>query len=287
MRDIDWIHGKMETRLIGAVSDPLNSISSLPLSLSPSVEVINSNQTSLSIHRVHPMDLSVTQRLLHPGTDPAMLAPRSHFFLGSLASQHCPPFSQQHSQVSVRRMLLYKWGGTYGSFRSTKHNQLVRILIIWYHQYSLHTQALHTVYTYILSMSWIWRFSFGCVLPHLATFAHQHISISFRWDRARDRWISCHSNLKSKTAAFSRVNAQQKWIESRSGYCKQTTFSAFHLTDVILDQLIVIQLYSRTSLFCQESYSACLCGHIEIFTLSGLMVVALFVPFCVNLICIA
>ncbi|XP_029006527.1 histone deacetylase 7-like isoform X2 [Betta splendens] len=49
------------------------------------------------------MDLSVTQRLLHPGPDPAMLAPRSHFFLGSLASQHCPPFSQQHLQYSIEQ----------------------------------------------------------------------------------------------------------------------------------------------------------------------------------------
>uniref|UniRef100_A0A3Q4H9X1 Histone deacetylase n=1 Tax=Neolamprologus brichardi TaxID=32507 RepID=A0A3Q4H9X1_NEOBR len=45
------------------------------------------------------MDLSVTRRLLHPGPDSAMLAPRPPFFMGSLTAQHCAQFSQQHLQV--------------------------------------------------------------------------------------------------------------------------------------------------------------------------------------------
>ncbi|XP_026203257.1 histone deacetylase 7-like isoform X2 [Anabas testudineus] len=40
------------------------------------------------------MDLSVTQRLLHPGPDSAMLAPHPHLFLRSFTPQHCPQFSQ-------------------------------------------------------------------------------------------------------------------------------------------------------------------------------------------------
>ncbi|XP_070815919.1 histone deacetylase 7-like isoform X2 [Chaetodon trifascialis] len=47
------------------------------------------------------MDLSVTQRFLHPGPDSAMLAPRPPFFLGPLTSQHCSKFSQQHLQYST------------------------------------------------------------------------------------------------------------------------------------------------------------------------------------------
>ncbi|XP_044036401.1 histone deacetylase 7-like isoform X2 [Siniperca chuatsi] len=65
------------------------------------VDVIISNQVSLSIHGEKPMDLSVTQRLLHPGPDSAMLAPRPPFFLGHLTSQHCSQFSQQHLQYNI------------------------------------------------------------------------------------------------------------------------------------------------------------------------------------------
>uniref|UniRef100_A0A3Q3KC28 Histone deacetylase n=1 Tax=Monopterus albus TaxID=43700 RepID=A0A3Q3KC28_MONAL len=65
------------------------------------VDVIISNQVSLSKHTEQPMDLSVTQRLLHPGPDSAMLAPRPHFILGPLTSQHCAQFSQQHLQYNI------------------------------------------------------------------------------------------------------------------------------------------------------------------------------------------
>ncbi|XP_058487272.1 histone deacetylase 7-like [Solea solea] len=41
------------------------------------------------------MDLRVTQRLLHPGPDSVMLAPRPPFFLGPLTTQHCSQISQQ------------------------------------------------------------------------------------------------------------------------------------------------------------------------------------------------
>ncbi|KAJ4927310.1 hypothetical protein JOQ06_015043 [Pogonophryne albipinna] len=47
------------------------------------------------------MDLSVTQRLLHPVLDSAMLAPHPPFFLGPLTSQHCSQFSQQHLQYNM------------------------------------------------------------------------------------------------------------------------------------------------------------------------------------------
>ncbi|XP_031180001.1 histone deacetylase 7-like [Sander lucioperca] len=49
------------------------------------------------------MDLSVTQRLLHPGLDSAMLAPGPPFFLGPLTSQHCSQFSQQHLQYNIEQ----------------------------------------------------------------------------------------------------------------------------------------------------------------------------------------
>lgn len=73
---------------------------SLSASLSPSlVDVIISKQVSLPVNGNPPMDLSVTRRLLHPGPDSAMLAPRPPFFMGSLTAQHCAQFSQQHLQV--------------------------------------------------------------------------------------------------------------------------------------------------------------------------------------------
>nr|CBN80913.1 Histone deacetylase 4 [Dicentrarchus labrax] len=53
------------------------------------------------MHGEQPMDLSVTQRLLHPGPDSAMLAPHPPFFLGPLTSQHCSQFSQQHLQYNI------------------------------------------------------------------------------------------------------------------------------------------------------------------------------------------
>ncbi|XP_026162146.1 histone deacetylase 7-like isoform X2 [Mastacembelus armatus] len=46
------------------------------------------------------MDLSVTQRLLHPGPDLAMLAPHPHFFL---TTQHCSQFSQQDLQYNIEQ----------------------------------------------------------------------------------------------------------------------------------------------------------------------------------------
>ncbi|XP_029990771.1 histone deacetylase 7-like isoform X2 [Sphaeramia orbicularis] len=49
------------------------------------------------------MDLSVTQRLLPPGPDPAMLAPHPPFFLGPLSSQQCSQFSKQHLQYNLEQ----------------------------------------------------------------------------------------------------------------------------------------------------------------------------------------
>ncbi|XP_029288158.1 histone deacetylase 7-like isoform X2 [Cottoperca gobio] len=71
------------------------------MSATKTVDVIIRNQVSLSIHGEQPMDLSVTQRLLHPGLDSAMLAPHPPFFLGPLTSQHCSQFSQQHLQYNM------------------------------------------------------------------------------------------------------------------------------------------------------------------------------------------
>uniref|UniRef100_UPI0037E83FF1 histone deacetylase 7-like isoform X1 n=2 Tax=Semicossyphus pulcher TaxID=241346 RepID=UPI0037E83FF1 len=67
------------------------------------VDVIIRNQVSSSIHGEQPMDLSVTQRLLHSSPDSAMLAPQPPFFLGPLTSQHCPQFSQQHLQYNIEQ----------------------------------------------------------------------------------------------------------------------------------------------------------------------------------------
>ncbi|XP_030585205.1 histone deacetylase 7-like isoform X2 [Archocentrus centrarchus] len=49
------------------------------------------------------MDLSVTHRLLHPGPDSAMLAPRTPFFLGPYNAPHCAQFSQQHLQYNIEQ----------------------------------------------------------------------------------------------------------------------------------------------------------------------------------------
>ncbi|XP_053291497.1 histone deacetylase 7 isoform X4 [Pleuronectes platessa] len=68
-----------------------------------SVDVIISSQLSLSICGEQPMDLRVTQRLLHPGPDSAMLTPRPPFFLGPLTAQHCSQFSQQHLQYNIEQ----------------------------------------------------------------------------------------------------------------------------------------------------------------------------------------
>lgn len=70
---------------------------------SSAVDAIISNPVTLSIHGEQPMDLSVTQRLLHPGLDPAMLAPRPPLFLGPLNSQHCSQFSPRHVQVRTNQ----------------------------------------------------------------------------------------------------------------------------------------------------------------------------------------
>ncbi|KAM8913852.1 histone deacetylase 7-like isoform 4-T4 [Spinachia spinachia] len=68
---------------------------------SSKLDAIIRNQVPLSIHGEQPMDLSVTQRLLHPGLDPAMLAPRPPLFLGPLTSQHCSQFTPQHLQYNI------------------------------------------------------------------------------------------------------------------------------------------------------------------------------------------
>ncbi|XP_068598589.1 histone deacetylase 7-like [Brachionichthys hirsutus] len=47
------------------------------------------------------MDLSVTQRFLHPGPDLVMLAPHPPHFLGPLTSQHCSQCPQQHLQYQI------------------------------------------------------------------------------------------------------------------------------------------------------------------------------------------
>ncbi|XP_071349641.1 histone deacetylase 7-like isoform X2 [Trachinotus anak] len=73
------------------------------MSAPKAVDVIINSQVSLSISGDQPMDLSVTQRLLHPGPDSAMLAPRPPFFLGPLTAQHCPQFSQQRLQYNIER----------------------------------------------------------------------------------------------------------------------------------------------------------------------------------------
>ncbi|XP_062419976.1 histone deacetylase 7-like isoform X2 [Pungitius pungitius] len=73
------------------------------MSAPTTVDAIISNQVPLSIHGEQPMDLSVTQRLLHPGLDPAMLAPRPPLFLGPLTSQHCSQFSPQHLQYNIEQ----------------------------------------------------------------------------------------------------------------------------------------------------------------------------------------
>ncbi|XP_063766799.1 histone deacetylase 7-like isoform X2 [Eleginops maclovinus] len=65
------------------------------------VDVISNRVSFFSIHGELPMDLSVTQRLLHPGLDSAMLAPHPPFFRGPLTSQHCSQFSQQHLQYNM------------------------------------------------------------------------------------------------------------------------------------------------------------------------------------------
>ncbi|XP_060898071.1 histone deacetylase 7-like [Labrus mixtus] len=49
------------------------------------------------------MDLSVSQRLLHPGSDSAMLTPHSPFFLGSLTSQHFTQLPQHHLQYNIEQ----------------------------------------------------------------------------------------------------------------------------------------------------------------------------------------
>ncbi|XP_010752354.2 histone deacetylase 7 isoform X2 [Larimichthys crocea] len=74
------------------------------MSAPKTVDVIISNKVPLSIHGEQPMDLSVTQRFLHPSQDSAMLAPRPPFFLGPLTPQHCSQFSQYNSEHRKREM---------------------------------------------------------------------------------------------------------------------------------------------------------------------------------------
>lgn len=66
------------------------------------VDVILKKKLSLHKSGEQPMDLSVSQRLVHPGPDSAMLTPHPAFFLGHLSSQHCSQFSQQHVEVSAK-----------------------------------------------------------------------------------------------------------------------------------------------------------------------------------------
>nr|XP_057910402.1 histone deacetylase 7-like isoform X2 [Doryrhamphus excisus] len=49
------------------------------------------------------MDLSVSQRLVHPGRDSAMLAPHRPLFLGPFTSQHCSQFSHQQLQYNTEQ----------------------------------------------------------------------------------------------------------------------------------------------------------------------------------------
>ncbi|XP_047188532.1 histone deacetylase 7 isoform X2 [Scophthalmus maximus] len=67
------------------------------------VDVIISSPVSSPIRGEQPMDLSVTQRLLHPGPDSAMLPPHPPFFLGPLTTQHCSQFSQQRLQYNIEQ----------------------------------------------------------------------------------------------------------------------------------------------------------------------------------------
>ncbi|XP_067360202.1 histone deacetylase 7-like isoform X2 [Channa argus] len=78
------------------------SVLSLDVSTQNSGWII-SNQLSVPIPKEQSMDLSVTQRLLHPGPDSAMLASRHHIFLGSLKSQHCPQFSGPNFQYNIEQ----------------------------------------------------------------------------------------------------------------------------------------------------------------------------------------
>uniref|UniRef100_A0A3Q3D161 Histone deacetylase n=1 Tax=Haplochromis burtoni TaxID=8153 RepID=A0A3Q3D161_HAPBU len=73
------------------------------MSRTQKLDVIISKQVSLPVNGNPPMDLSVTRRLLHPGPDSAMLAPRPPFFMGSLTAQHCAQFSQQHLQYNIEQ----------------------------------------------------------------------------------------------------------------------------------------------------------------------------------------
>ncbi|KAM4741654.1 histone deacetylase 7-like isoform 2-T3 [Anableps anableps] len=49
------------------------------------------------------MDLTVTHRLLHTGSDSAMLAPQPSFYLEHLTAQHCSQFSQHHLQYNTEQ----------------------------------------------------------------------------------------------------------------------------------------------------------------------------------------
>ncbi|KAJ3602449.1 hypothetical protein NHX12_030204 [Muraenolepis orangiensis] len=73
---------------------------SLSLSLSPT-----DPSSSVSLHplvrRVSSMDLSVTQRLVRPALDSAMLAAPHPFFLGHFTSETCSQFSSTHVQYNL------------------------------------------------------------------------------------------------------------------------------------------------------------------------------------------
>lgn len=137
------------------------------------MDVIISNQVSFPLHGEQPMDLSVTQRLLHPVLDSAMLAPHPPFFLGPLTSQHCSQFSQQHLQVSPEPVSLDGYSGKLWLRKPFP-------VAVWIHRLNLQTRVIFL-----------------------------HLSLNFIFQSLHRRMIS-----------------QQKWLRSRSGYCKQPIFSA-------------------------------------------------------------
>ncbi|XP_057701924.1 histone deacetylase 7-like [Corythoichthys intestinalis] len=73
------------------------------------------------------MDLSVSQRLVHPGRDSAMLAPQCPLFLGPFTSQHCSQFSykqlQRNTEKSQREMEAEEQNELQQLIRKSKNEQ--------------------------------------------------------------------------------------------------------------------------------------------------------------------
>lgn len=138
------------------------------------------------------MDLSVTQRLLHPGPDSAMLAPRPPFFLGSLPAQH---FSQQGLQVR----------------KSSQHHQ---------NQNKISSSLL-------LSEAWEYTpWIFRLVSHHILYSISTSAAFLFSVQDVLPQQPLGHAKCLSHTLSH-RLNAWQKWVRTRSGYYKQTSFSSF------------------------------------------------------------